>query len=104
MSHGIGTETPAVGLEITDAPGEIREIFKDAIAIMDEKGRTNEGSRWLWARDWDFLRDLLFNGFQLSETTMETTNFSIETDGNAGIGSGGHDWPLVVDSLVRDGN
>ena len=33
-----------------------------------------------------------------------TTNFSIETDGNVGIGSGGHDWPLVVDSLVRDGN
>ena len=35
-----------------------------------------------------------------------TADFSIETDGNVGIGSGGHDWPLVVDSrnLVRDGN
>lgn len=41
---------------------EIREALKTAIAIMDEKGRSDGNNRMLWARDWEHLRELLIVG------------------------------------------
>lgn len=42
---------------------QIRNNIIDAIAIMDEKGRANEGdnSYMLWKKEWTALRECLLN-------------------------------------------
>ena len=95
MSHGIvGTESPEFGLEITDAPDEDMITFIDDAPSLSV--RDKDGNVLLSISDGAV--------FQMAE--KPTDIIFIETDGNVGIGSGGHDWPLVVDSrnLVRDGN
>lgn len=43
---------------------EAREVLKAAIAIIDEKGRSDGNNRMLWARDWECLRALLLTSLE----------------------------------------
>ena len=37
----------------------IRDQLILALAIMDEKGKRDDNSGWLWSHDWDRLRAVL---------------------------------------------
>ena len=90
MSHTrIGDESPAVGLDITgDAP---------LLVVQDDDGNV------LFKIEAD-QKHAAPCGFSSPFVIENQEGLEIVACGNAGIGSGGHDWPLVVDSLVRDGN
>jgi hypothetical protein len=47
--------------------GTVRRLLRDAIAIMDEKGKgmENDTSRVLWSKDWNKLRQLLYSALCL---------------------------------------
>jgi len=50
-----------------------RELAVQAIAIMDERGRRNEGdnSRLLWNNEWESLRTRLFEVVQRIDSKKE---------------------------------
>lgn len=52
----------------------IKQDIKDAISVMDEKGRGTDGnaSRYLWKRDWDRIRSWLLDALNEYDATLAT--------------------------------
>lgn len=64
---------------------EIRKALKTAIAIMDDKGRSDGENKMLWERDWKYLRELLLTSL---DSIVDDSDVVIAVEQNIDVVSG----------------